>query len=126
MDSRNDRSPVEMFNRIASTPTANDRARARRVRRGAHLMLLTSIVSTAALSCASENAPPPAAPSQAAPPPPPPSPASPPPSVPVATNPFFDASPLLYEAPPFDKIHDSDYEPARLETPYPLRYFRLP
>jgi peptidyl-dipeptidase Dcp len=76
-------------------------------------MLLTSIVSTAALSCASEKAPPPASPAQAtaaAPAPPPP--ASPPAAVPVAANPFFDPSPLLYQAPPFDKIHDTDYEPA--------------
>ncbi len=27
-------------------------------------------------------------------------------------NPFFRASPLLYEAPPFDRIHDADYKPA--------------
>jgi peptidyl-dipeptidase Dcp len=27
-------------------------------------------------------------------------------------NPFLEASPLLYEAPPFDRIHDADYEPA--------------
>ena len=28
------------------------------------------------------------------------------------TNPFASASPLQYQAPPFDRIHDSDYEPA--------------
>jgi peptidyl-dipeptidase Dcp len=27
-------------------------------------------------------------------------------------NPFFEASPLLYQAPPFDRIHESDFEPA--------------
>jgi peptidyl-dipeptidase Dcp len=27
-------------------------------------------------------------------------------------NPFLEASPLLYQAPPFDRIHDTDYEPA--------------
>ncbi len=30
-------------------------------------------------------------------------------------NPFASASPLLYQAPPFDKIHDSDYKPAMEE-----------
>jgi peptidyl-dipeptidase Dcp len=30
-------------------------------------------------------------------------------SSPVASNPFFDRSPLQYEAPPFDLIHDGDY-----------------
>ena len=34
---------------------------------------------------------------------------------PAPPNPFLTKSPLLYEAPPFDKIHDSDYEPAILE-----------
>ncbi|OOG40264.1 peptidyl-dipeptidase Dcp [Rhodanobacter sp. C05] len=37
-------------------------------------------------------------------------------AAPVATamtsNPFFDASTLPYQAPPFDKIHDADYQPA--------------
>jgi len=33
-------------------------------------------------------------------------------AAPVAVNPFFNASPLQYQAPPFDKIHDSDYAPA--------------
>ncbi|MGA2382626.1 MAG: M3 family metallopeptidase [Gemmatimonadales bacterium] len=28
------------------------------------------------------------------------------------SNPFATASPLLYQAPPFDKIHDADYQPA--------------
>jgi peptidyl-dipeptidase Dcp len=28
------------------------------------------------------------------------------------SNPFANASPLLYQAPPFDKIHDADYQPA--------------
>jgi peptidyl-dipeptidase Dcp len=30
----------------------------------------------------------------------------------AAVNPFFAASPLQYQAPPFDKINDSDYQPA--------------
>jgi peptidyl-dipeptidase Dcp len=29
-----------------------------------------------------------------------------------ASNPFASASPLLYQAPPFDRIHNEDYEPA--------------
>jgi peptidyl-dipeptidase Dcp len=29
-----------------------------------------------------------------------------------ATNPFFAASTLQYQAPPFDRIHDTDYQPA--------------
>src|SRR5256885_9777587 len=29
-----------------------------------------------------------------------------------STNPFASASPLLYHAPPFDRIHDADYQPA--------------
>jgi len=28
------------------------------------------------------------------------------------SNPFASASPLLYQAPPFDRIHDADYQPA--------------
>ena len=28
------------------------------------------------------------------------------------SNPFANASPLLYQAPPFDKIHNDDYQPA--------------
>jgi peptidyl-dipeptidase Dcp len=31
---------------------------------------------------------------------------------PPATNPFFEKSPLPFEAPPFDRIKDSDYQPA--------------
>ena len=36
------------------------------------------------------------------------------PSAPAFTsaNPFYSASPLLYQAPPFDRIHNSDYQPA--------------
>ncbi len=30
----------------------------------------------------------------------------------TSTNPFASASPLLYQAPPFDRIHDADYQPA--------------
>src|SRR2546429_9100123 len=29
-----------------------------------------------------------------------------------SSNPFASASPLLYQAPPFDRIHDADYQPA--------------
>ncbi|MFI5291013.1 MAG: dipeptidyl carboxypeptidase II, partial [Polyangia bacterium] len=29
-----------------------------------------------------------------------------------AANPFAKASPLTFQAPPFDKIHESDYQPA--------------
>jgi peptidyl-dipeptidase Dcp len=35
-----------------------------------------------------------------------------PPSAAPATNPFLMASPLQYQAPPFDKITDRDYQPA--------------
>src|SRR6266516_3279595 len=30
----------------------------------------------------------------------------------TSANPFAIASPLLYQAPPFDRIHDADYQPA--------------
>ena len=30
----------------------------------------------------------------------------------MSSNPFFNASTLPFEAPPFDKIHDADYQPA--------------
>src|SRR5437870_12526189 len=30
----------------------------------------------------------------------------------TSTNPFASASPLLYQAPPFDRIHDGDFQPA--------------
>ncbi|TLY50217.1 MAG: M3 family metallopeptidase, partial [Gammaproteobacteria bacterium] len=33
-------------------------------------------------------------------------------AAPVVVNPFFSASTLQYQAPPFDKIHDADYAPA--------------
>src|SRR5213083_2983760 len=32
-----------------------------------------------------------------------------------SSNPFASASPLLYQAPPFDRIHDADYQPAVAE-----------
>ncbi len=35
-----------------------------------------------------------------------------PPAAPARTNPFFERSPLQYQAPPFDRITDADYEPA--------------
>jgi peptidyl-dipeptidase Dcp len=34
---------------------------------------------------------------------------TPPPPPPIASNPLFNVSPLLYEAPPFDRIKDDDY-----------------
>src|SRR5271154_234151 len=30
----------------------------------------------------------------------------------AGANPFFTESPLLYQAPPFDRIHNGDYQPA--------------
>ena len=30
----------------------------------------------------------------------------------TSANPFASASPLLYQAPPFDRVHDADYQPA--------------
>ncbi|MGB8603116.1 MAG: peptidyl-dipeptidase Dcp [Rhizomicrobium sp.] len=36
----------------------------------------------------------------------------PPPQAPVRSNPFMEKSPLPFEAPEFDKIQDSDYQPA--------------
>ena len=33
------------------------------------------------------------------------------PAAAVANNPFFEASPLPLEYPPFDRIHDADYAP---------------
>ena len=41
--------------------------------------------------------------------------APPPLAAPAEENPFFGASPLPYQAPPFDRIHDTDYEPAYAE-----------
>jgi peptidyl-dipeptidase Dcp len=38
--------------------------------------------------------------------------ATPAPSTFGPSNPFYAVSPLPYQAPPFDKIHDSDYQPA--------------
>jgi peptidyl-dipeptidase Dcp len=38
--------------------------------------------------------------------------AAPAPAASIASNPFFAASTLPYQAPPFDKIKESDYEPA--------------
>jgi peptidyl-dipeptidase Dcp len=69
------------------------------------LALVTA--ATAVASCGDSatvavNAPPP----EVAPPPP----APPPP--PQRANPFFTASTLPYEAPPYDRIEDADYEPA--------------
>ena len=72
------------------------------------LMLLATFLSIPALSCAGEAAPPAAAPGHGA------GSASSPPSAPppAPANPFSQASPLLYEAPPFDRIKATDYEPA--------------
>jgi len=77
------------------------------------MRLISSIVlasSIALVACAADSPPPPVPP---APPPVPTSPATlPPPPPPVAMNPFSHPSTLQYEAPPFDQIKDSDYEPA--------------
>jgi peptidyl-dipeptidase Dcp len=74
------------------------------------LVPFLAALAALAAACAGE------APQPVVPPPAPPSApvpsatAAPPPSAPA--NPFAEASPLLYEAPPFDRIHDADYEPA--------------
>jgi peptidyl-dipeptidase Dcp len=75
-----------------------------------------STVAAAAVSaslslsaCAGDSPPPPA------PPPPPPVVTAPPtvaPPPPAAMNPFLHQSTLPYQAPPFDQIHDGDYQPA--------------
>ncbi len=75
------------------------------MRRASALLALVAILAGA--SCAAE--PPPPIPPATIPVPPPPQPAPPP-----RTNPFFDKSPLTYEAPPFDRIRDDDYGPAIL------------
>jgi peptidyl-dipeptidase Dcp len=66
------------------------------------LVLLAATTSCGGSATASAGAPPPAVAPQ-------PAVASPPPA---RTNPFFAASTLPYEAPPFDRIQDADYEPA--------------
>ena len=71
--------------------------------------LLATTIALA--SCAADPPPPSIAP------PPPPAPSAPPAPTPppppqVAMNPFFQPSSLQYQAPPFDRIHDGDYEPA--------------
>jgi peptidyl-dipeptidase Dcp len=82
---------------------------ARVMPRATRPVLLVLLVIAASISCAAEPPLPPAAPPPAATPPSPlPSVAAP--SAPM--NPFLTQSPLLYEAPPFDRIHDADYEPA--------------
>jgi len=77
------------------------------------MRLISSIVlasSVALVACAADSPPPPV------PPPPPPVPSASavltPPPPPVAMNPFSNPSTLQYQAPPFDQIKDSDYEPA--------------
>jgi peptidyl-dipeptidase Dcp len=71
--------------------------------------LLALLVSTAGASCAAET-PPVVTPPSVAPPPPSVTAAPAPPA--AAPNPFLEVSTLLYQAPPFDRIHDGDYEPA--------------
>jgi peptidyl-dipeptidase Dcp len=72
------------------------------------VVLVVALGSILTLSCGAENPPPPTAP--------PPMPTAPsstaeqPPAPPA--NPLLQASTLPYEAPPFDRIHDGDYEPA--------------
>jgi peptidyl-dipeptidase Dcp len=73
----------------------------------------TFVAALAALAaaCASDPPPPVATPTPIASPMPVPPPAEPAPP-PAAANPFFTASTLLYQAPRFDLIKDTDYEPA--------------
>jgi peptidyl-dipeptidase Dcp len=68
-------------------------------------------VTTVALTACAASAPPPApaAPAPQSAPAPAPQPSA---QVPAPMNPFATASTLLYQAPPFDKIKDADYEPA--------------
>jgi peptidyl-dipeptidase Dcp len=76
------------------------------------LVFVAAALSFVVSGCAGE------APPAVAPPPPAPPPASSgttaaaPPTPSAPANPFAEASPLLYEAPPFDRIHDADYEAA--------------
>ena len=74
-------------------------------------LLLALFVCAAGASCAETPAavtPPP--PTAMTPPPAPTATEAPAPAAPK--NPFLEASTLLYQAPPFDRIHDGDYEPA--------------
>ncbi|MGH7293703.1 MAG: peptidyl-dipeptidase Dcp [Polyangiaceae bacterium] len=73
--------------------------------------LVATLLVVATAACAGE-APPPAAPPPLLSPPATASAAAalPIPSAPM--NPFFEASTLQYQAPPFDRIHDADFQPA--------------
>jgi peptidyl-dipeptidase Dcp len=70
--------------------------------------LLLALLAFAASVVACEPPPPVAPP----PPQPPPGVSATPEPPPAPMNPFLTASPLQYQAPPFDRIHDADYEPA--------------
>jgi peptidyl-dipeptidase Dcp len=87
---------------------------ARPMRRPTPHVLLAIVVFVAGVSCAAETplsvAPPAAGPIPFAP-----AATTPTPSASPSMNPFLEASPLLYQAPPFDRIHDADYEPAFTE-----------
>jgi peptidyl-dipeptidase Dcp len=77
------------------------------------LSLSLSLASILTAACAADT-PPAVAPTPATIVTPPPA-ATPTPTPSATMNPFFDASTLLYQAPPFDRIHDTDYEPAMEE-----------
>ena len=80
------------------------------------LSLRPACVATFLVSCmvaCGGEAPPPAAPPPLMTPPPTAAASGTPLPVPSAPmNPLFEASTLLYQAPPFDRIHDADYQPA--------------
>src|SRR5258708_9948106 len=81
------------------------------MRRTSLLLVAASLsLSCLAIACGADCPPLPAAP-----PPPPPmasAPAPVPPPPPAAMNPFLHPSTLAYQAPPFDQIHDGDFQPA--------------
>jgi peptidyl-dipeptidase Dcp len=68
------------------------------------------VTATLALAGCATGAPPAGAPAPAAPPARAAAPA--PPAAPARENPFFQASPLLYQAPPFDRVRNGDFQPA--------------
>src|SRR5215212_1974322 len=86
-----------------------------------HQLVTLLLLASALLSCAQPTATEPqvapvvtAAPATEIPPPPPPAP-SPVPAPVANPNPFFTASALPFQAPPFDRIKDTDYKPAMEE-----------
>ncbi|HEY1556971.1 MAG TPA: M3 family metallopeptidase [Kofleriaceae bacterium] len=77
-----------------------------------HLLVASLAFAALAAACGSHPATP-TGPAPLAPPPePPPVPPQPPQPPPPPANPFFSASTLPFELPPFDKIHDGDFMPA--------------